>query len=450
MKARSIVTLALLAGCNYDYSLIGDDPEIPKSVEEAGSDPVASAVPGGPAFPPVQTAPEEPEAPVDEGGPAEEEEPAPEPSDTADEPSYGYDTGEEPPPEEPPVEEPPPEEPPVDTDVPPEEPPVDPPPPEDPPPPVEPPPPPPPEPPLPQCTYELPQEWALRTSAGGRESMHSFVGDLDNDGWEDAAWINQLDKNMTVRWGSSSGLGATPSTYSVGRGEGYISWGDFNGDGYGDLVVSNQDSSRIQVFRGGAGRTYTLHAQITVSNFPQRVLFQDVNGDGLVDILVGQGWANKTVLLPATSVGSWGTPVDFVGSSMQLFAGDFDGDGVDELLQGWTMKLYTLGGEPWTQSVLPDLPAGETTRKAWPIDFDGDGDPDVVAHVGDNLHAWENVDGELLHCPVTSPVPVVVGGIHPSGVGDLDGDGVLDWTSQQTCGFCGSTYFEVYGVPAGE
>lgn len=446
MKARSIVTLALLAGCNYDYSLIGDEPAVPGTVDEAGPDPITVAVPGGPALPAVQTTPEEPEAPVDEGQPVEEEEPAPEPTDTAEEPSYGYDTGEEPPPEEPPVEEPPPEEPPVeepppDTDLPPEEPPVDPPPP------VEPPPPPPPPPPGPECTYELPQEWTLRTSAGGRESMHSFVGDLDGDGWEDAAWINQLDKNMNVRWGSSSGLGATPSTYSVGRGEGYIGWGDFNGDSYGDLVVSNQDSSRIQVFRGGVGRTYTLHAQVTVSNFPQRVLFQDVNRDGLVDILVGQGWTNKTVLLPATSVGTWGTPVDFVESSMQLFPGDFDGDGVDELLQGWTMKLYTLGGEPWTQSVLPDLPAGETTRKAWPVDFDGDGDPDVVAHVGDNLHAWENVDGELLHCPVTSPVPVVVGGIHPSGVGDLDGDGVLDWTSQQTCGFCGSTYFEAYGVP---
>lgn len=441
MKARSIVTLALLAGCNYDYGLVSPDPEIPKadSQEESAADPVA--VPGDPTFPAVQTAPEEPEAPVDEGGPAEEEEPAPEPTDTGDEPSYGYDTGEEPPTEEPPVEEPPPEEPPVDTDLPPEDPPVDPPPP------VE---PPPPEPPLPQCTYELPQEWTLRTSPGGRESMNSFVGDLDGDGWEDAAWINQLDQNMTVRWGSSSGLTATPSTHGVGRSEGYIGWGDFNGDSYGDLVVSNQDSSRIVVYRGGAGRTYTEHVRITLAGFPQRVLLHDVNGDGLLDILVGLGWAGKTVILPATDVGSWGSPVDFLWDPMQLFPADFDGDGIDEFLQGWTMKLYESGGEPWTQSVLPDLPPGETTRKAWPIDFDGDGDPDVVAHVGDQLHAWENIDGELLHCPVTSPVPVVVGGLSPSAVGDLDGDGVLDWTSQQTCGHCGSTYFEAYGVPAGE
>ena len=425
MKARSIITLALLAGCNYDYSLIGDDPEVPGASEEEESHPVAFATPGEWGnLNPWGTA-EEPEQPVDEGAPVEEEEPLPEPSDTAEEPDTA---------------EPPPEEPPVDTDVPPEEPPPEEPP-VDPPPPEEPPPPP-----LPECSYELPQEWIIHTSAGGRESMHSFVGDLDGDGWEDAAWVNQLDKNLTVKWGSTSGLGATPSTYTVGRGEGYVSWGDFNGDGYGDLVVSNQDSARIQVFRGGAGRTYTLHTQVSISNFPQRVLFQDVNGDGLLDILVGQGWANKTVLLPATAAGSWGAPVDFLANSMQLFSGDFDGDGVDELLQGWTMKLYTLGGEPWTQSILPDLPEGEPTRKAWPVDFDGDGDPDVVGHVGDRLHAWENIDGELLHCSVTSPIPVVPGSIHPSAVGDLDGDGVLDWTSQQTCGTCGSTYFEVYGV----
>ena len=428
MKARSIITLALLAGCNYDYSLVGDDPEVPNVIEEETSDPPAFATPAewGKLTPWGTT--EETQPPLDEGAPVEEEEPAPEPTDTADEPSYGYDTGdtdEEVVPEEPPVEEPP-----ADTDVPPEEPPVDPP------------------PPLPPtCTYELPQEWTLRTSTGGRESMNSFVGDLDGDGWEDAAWINQLDQNMTVKWGSSSGLGATPSSYAVGRSEGYIGWGDFNGDGYGDLVVSNQDSSRIVVYRGGAGRTYTEHVKITLTGFPQQVLFHDIDGDGLLDILVGLGWAGKTALLTATGVGSWGAPTDFLWNPMQLFPADFDSDGIDELLQGRTMKLYESGGEPWTQPVLPDLPPDVTTHKAWPVDFDGDGDPDVVAHVGDQLHAWENLDGELLHCPVTSTVPVVPGGIHPSAVGDLDGDGVLDWTSQQTCGHCGSTYFEAYGVP---
>jgi hypothetical protein len=438
MKVRSIITLALLAGCNYDYNLLANNEETPASpINEPGA-PVAA--PGGWDLLKVLT--QEPEGSQDEeaidegggdtgavdtgsggeGGTLEDP-----PADDSDSP---VDSGLD---EEPPLPEDPPEEPPADTDVVPE----DPPPPEEPP--IEPPPP------EPACVYELPQEWTLRTSAGGRESMNSYVGDLDGDGWEDAAWVNQLDQNMTVKWGSSSGLGATPSTYAVGRSEGYIGWGDFNGDLIGDLVVSNQDSRRIVVYRGGVGRTYTEHVKITVADFPQRVLFQDVNRDGLLDILVGQGWAGKTVLLPGTGVGSWGAPADFLPSSAPLASGDFDGDGVEELLQSWNMKLWTIDGAPWTQPVLPHLPPEVATHKAWPVDFDGDGDPDVVAHVGDQLHAWENRSGELLHCPVTSTVPLVPGGINPSAVGDLDGDGVLDWTSQQTCGYCASTYFEVYG-----
>jgi len=447
VKARSIVTLALLAGCNYDYSLIGEDPEIPKTVEEAGSDPVASAVPGGPAFPPVQTAPEEPEAPVDEGGPAEEEEPAPEPSDTADEPSYGYDTGEEPPPEEPPVEEPPaeeppPEEPPVDTDVPPEEPPVDPPPPEDPPPPVEPPPPPPVD---PTCSYQLPLTWEVQTRTGGYETMNSFVGDVDNDGYEDALWVNQGDANITVRWGSIDGLGSSSSTYSSGRSEGYVSVGDFDGDGRNDILISNQDAGRVRILKGGAGRTYTNHTAISVADFPQRVLFHDITGDGLLDIVVGEGFSNKTLVLPSSGVGSWGAPVNFLFGSQPLRAGDFDGDGEEELLQSYTMKLLGVDGLPWTQAILPDLPTGLQLHQAWPYDVDGDGDSDVIAYIGNELHAWESSGGELVHCDVTSFVPYSSGFIDPASVGDVNGDGLLDWTSQRGPAGVLSTHYVVLG-----
>jgi hypothetical protein len=149
MKARSIITLALLAGCNYDYSVLSQVEDAPAQQpldEDPGTYAVGEAVPGPWGL--IQVQPSQPldeetqEAPPSQDtgeytDPIEETEPESPPAEEPPPEPPAEDTDEEiveeepPPPEEPPVEEPPPDEPPPP-------PPVEPPP-EEPPPPVEPP-----------------------------------------------------------------------------------------------------------------------------------------------------------------------------------------------------------------------------------------------------------------------------------------------------------------------
>lgn len=455
----ALIAISLLGGCVQEYDLIQPDPEIPKApgghlLETHGVLPLVT-VPGG-------------------SGPVGCDEPQDE-SDGPGEPSQDEDTGlvevaDDPPVEDPPDvvdtghadEEPPPEEPPADTDVPfdtgeeppPDEPPLEEEPPSDPPPPPPPPPedPPPPPPPPPvddSCSKALPSSWDHLAFPGGRESMFSHVGDIDGDGTDDAAWVNQQDSNVSIFWGGSIIDGSPPVTYNIGRSEGYISWGDVNGDGAFDLVSSNQDSGLVRVIPsapgGGRGTAYTL----PISGFPQPVLLDDTDSDGLLDIIVGLGRSGKTSVMRGVATGSWAAPVDFIpGTTKQLRLGDLEGDGSKEYIQSYTGGLYPRGGGAPFATLPP--PPGGAVWGMWPYDQDGDGRDEIVAHVWGGgtetwleIWSWEPVSG-LEFCGRSGTVPMA-GIDRVTGLGDLDGDGILDLTAQTTCPSCSSTYHVILG-----
>ena len=311
------------------------------------------------------------------------------------------------------------------------------------------PPPPPPPPPPPVCDFGLPQNWELvRFDGGAKEGLRSYISDVDHDGFLDVSWVNQLDNNMKVLWGLPGGpdpmISTGWTTYSVGRSEGYVSWGDFDKDGRDDMVVSNQDAGRVRIFGGSGPRSYYALPYLSISGFPQRVILHDGNGDGNLDLLVGLGSPDKTMLWPGNGAGTWGAPVDFIPSSRFLRAVDLDGDRRNELLQSPGGAIYTSTGTPYVVSTLPLKEGDGSLGSSWPVDLDDDGDMDVVAHNGSRLLAWKNTAGMLERCGESGLLPE---GYNPSAIGDIDGDGYLDSSSQSTCSFCGSIYFLLYGTP---
>jgi hypothetical protein len=122
MKARSIITLALLTGCNYDYSLLGGQEQPVAHTTDTGVPPAPDLDVDAPVAEEQDQGEEETQEPVDEGtGTVEEFDSDVGTLETTDEGDSDtpVDAGlvEEPPPEEPPVdtgvtEEPPPDEPP--------------------------------------------------------------------------------------------------------------------------------------------------------------------------------------------------------------------------------------------------------------------------------------------------------------------------------------------------
>ena len=455
MRTQAVlVTISLLGGCIQEYDLIQPGLEIPKApdrhwLETPGVLPLVTVPPA--------SSPTGCDEPQDEGDgpdePSQDEdtglvEVADDPPDVvdtglvevADDPPDVVDTGHV-------ADVPPPEEPPADTSVPfdvgeeplPDEPPLE----EDPP--SDPPPPPVDD----SCSKALPSSWDHLSFPGGRESMFSHVGDIDGDGTDDAAWVNQLDNNVSIFWGGSIIDGAPPVTYNIGRSEGHISWGDVNGDGIFDLVSSNQDYGLVRVIPsapgGGRGTAYTL----PISGFPQPVLLDDTDSDGLLDIIVGLGRSGKTSVMRGVATGSWAAPVDFIpGTTRQLRLADLEGDGSKEYIQSYTGRLYSRGGGAPFATLPP--PPGGAVWGMWPYDQDGDGRDEIVAHVWGGgtetwleIWSWEPVGG-LGFCGRSGTVPMA-GIDRVTGLGDLDGDGTLDLTAQTTCPYCSSTYHVILG-----
>ena len=204
--------------------------------------------------------------------------------------------------------------------------------------------------------------------------------------------------------------------------------GDVNGDGKEDVFLGsgkNQTSSiYIQTGSGNFNRqdqpAFTKKAPVDDSCAE----FFDADGDGDLDLYIGSGGneflANSVELTDKLFMndGSGNFKLAREALPNQLYdnnscvkAGDFDGDGDEDLFVGVRTKPFQYGMpvnsyvlrnngkakfENVTQSVAPDLiETGMITDAAW-VDFDADHDLDLII-VGDwmPITVLKNEDGKL-------------------------------------------------------
>jgi hypothetical protein len=192
----------------------------------------------------------------------------------------------------------------------------------------------------------------------------SFFGDgltglaaLSNtSGGTIAVLRNQGNGFLSPTWGA----GTTTTTQNVMGQLGYapfIVTGDFNGDGYDDIAgtgvnwwqtmpvaFSNGDSTFTFVNDGTTGYNFN-----TFSSAPgAKVVAGDFNGDGLTDLLAtgASGWNGMVIVALSQGNGvfnvqEWSSDFNLysVQPGVHVIAGDFDGDGKDD--------LTAVGGANW-------------------------------------------------------------------------------------------------------
>jgi hypothetical protein len=203
--------------------------------------------------------------------------------------------------------------------------------------------------------------------------------------------------------------------------------GDFNGDGLSDIALVGIDGwSTIPVaFSRGDGTFWMTNSPFPLASIRGTAVVGDFNGDGCSDIVImpSPGSAktpfggipvaycagNGTFTVPTVNSRVGAIPADrsdFIGwaqSPSTVVAGDFDGDGADDLAlvggsgSGWgsipVALAFPIPGYGFTKVV--NLPIGDFAARAQEPsvivvsgDFDGDGLMDIALTGGTN---WTTV-----------------------------------------------------------
>jgi hypothetical protein len=286
----------------------------------------------------------------------------------------------------------------------------------------------------------LPTGHIIASAAAGGGVQLSILpriahNDFNGDGRSDILW--QHDSGVLTNWLSTSTGGATDNAnnfwYNPGTGWSVAASGDFNGDGWVDVLLRKSDGTISE--RVGQGNGSLLSAGVPSFNLGthwQIVGTGDFNGDGRSDILwrhdsgvftewLGQANGSFT----DNSANFWVNP----GAGWQVAGtGDFNGDGVDDILWRHNSDAVTnwLGH---SNGVFTDNAAnlwidpGSQWHIAGSGDFNGDGRSDIL---------WRHDSGVITNWLSTS-----TGGItdnaanlwinpgtqwHIAGIGDYNGD----------------------------
>jgi len=231
-------------------------------------------------------------------------------------------------------------------------------------------------------------------------------------------------------------VAATGSPYATpGYSPDYLVAGDFNGDGVPDLVVAI--NGMVLLGNGSGGFTTVPGSQLTPNDAPpSSVVVGDFNGDGIQDLAIADNLTNGLTVLLGDGTGKFasapGSPFTVDGVAESVVAGDFNGDGIEDLatVNNSTNNVTVLfgnGSGGFAKSPGGPYAVGRSPRCIAVGDFNNDSIQDLVVANGDDSTLTVllgNGLGGFTAAP-GSPFPAVD---PPFGVvvGDFNGDGNQD------------------------
>jgi hypothetical protein len=269
---------------------------------------------------------------------------------------------------------------------------------------------------------------------GGQAPQGVALGDLNDDGSLDIVSANTGSSGISVFLNDGNGAFGPSTPFATAATSPSIAVGDVDGDGELDVVTSGQ----MTVLRGRGDGSFDPPITLSTYEGGSPLALGDLDGDGRLDLAAMSGLTQLHVYFgtPA-SVFAGRAQLDVgEGSTYALTAGDFDGDGADDIATAMHGQyafqdgqagviLNRLGGD---FDFAPPARVGIFPRSIAAGDFNGDGHEDVVTAnaVGYGFPSDVSV---LLGAGDGAFGPQVRISASPSAVaaGDFNGDGRDDF-----------------------
>ena len=197
-------------------------------------------------------------------------------------------------------------------------------------------------------------------------------------------------------WGLGGVTDSNGISHNINAAPG-IAIGDIDADGFPDLLTMSQQGYLLAFNHDGSLKWASSSSGYGRYSYPS---ITDMDGDGDPEIIVDAHIFDSSGNLIASSPAGGGNN----------FAADLDGDGVLEHIAG-TGVMAKDGTVIWHDS-------SRTAGQPAVMDWDGDGDGDVLNQSGGTLTVFDESGNVLVESTVVSD-----GGGNAPCVGDFDGDG---------------------------
>jgi len=264
-----------------------------------------------------------------------------------------------------------------------------------------------------------------------------LIVDLDGDGHHDLAVVHSdcgasgQDGWLSILYGRGDGTFEKAILHDLVYEVLSLAAGDFNGDGAEDLVLVEFQNDAIMVLLGNGDGTFQAGVEYPVGDSPYDVASGDLDADGWLDLAVANRASDTVSVLMGLGDGSFQAAEHF-GVAEEPFSveiSDIDNDLVPELVttsfrgDGGDVSVLIGEGDGTFEEAMPVETGERPDFGAAVADFDGDGNPDIVAENGQGLSVvLGHGDGTFAVAPSTNSYP----GYFWGDAGDVNADGNPD------------------------
>ncbi|NQT11614.1 MAG: tandem-95 repeat protein, partial [Planctomycetes bacterium] len=229
--------------------------------------------------------------------------------------------------------------------------------------------------------FAPPEHYRVPYASGDDELMFFYYvisEDFDGDGDLDLALTDWDYKGAIVMLNRGDGSFATPRYFPTPDHAGHLAAADFDGDGDTDLVVAQVDTDSVSVMLNDGDGRFFWQTQYGTGDHPVWVVVGDLDGDGDQDLAVANRGSEDVTVLLNDGGGSFTAGGTFAaGEVYNMAMGDVDGDG-DLDLVGHQWVLLNDGNGSFTPGEGHYEPTSYPHQHVALGDLDDDGDLDLA------------------------------------------------------------------------